>query len=307
MISLRLSTISFGRFAMGLTFAIVGAILFSSKAIFIKLGYAVQADTLDLLFLRVIFAAPVFIAIALLSKKGAAKPLDKRVLCHIAILGFLGYYIASVFDFYGLKYIAANLERLILYLYPTFVLIFGRLFFKRSVTKSQFLSIGLTYLGICMVVGLEQLGAGSLSPLKGAMLVGVSTLSYACYILFSGEVIPKVGPTRFTALVMLSSTFFLCVHYVAMKGFFLPVFDRELYGICLALAIVCTIIPTVLLSNAIHFIGSANTALAGGVGPASTIVLAHIFLGETLSRMQFLGVGVVMIGVYALVVQKQND
>lgn len=298
---------SVSRYAIGLICAMCGAVLFSSKAIFIKFGYAIHADPLDLLFLRVLFAVPIFLAISLTSTKNAKTRLTKTQIGQVILLGFLGYYLASVCDFYGLTYIAANLERLILYLYPTLVLIFGRLFFKESITKQQGLSICITYLGIGMIVGIETNSAASPNPLKGALFVGMSALFYAAYIVFSGRIIPHIGPTRFTAMVMLAATSFISIHYGLVNGFYLPTFDMTVYGLCLSLAIICTIIPTLLLSQAIHRIGSSHTALVGNVGPASTIILAHLCLGESLSTLQLLGVGVVMLGIYALTIPQSTS
>ncbi|MFT5171466.1 MAG: drug/metabolite transporter (DMT)-like permease [Candidatus Marinamargulisbacteria bacterium] len=292
--------------AKGLFFAMVGAVMFSSKAIFIKLGYAAEADYIELLFLRICVAGPVFLIIALkTASQNKVSPISKSQGASIIGLGFLGYYLSSVFDFIGLAYISASLERLILYIYPTLVLIFGYFIFGRRVSVLQMLSLCLTYIGLIIVFGFQKNDLASANILVGGLLVLGATVSYACYVLFSGELIPKVGPVRFTALVMLVSSSFICCHYVFSKGFVFPAFDLQLYAVSAALGVICTIFPTLLLAQAIFLIGSSNTALAGGVGPISTIFLAVIFLGESLSSIQFVGAALVLLGVSSLTFLKR--
>ena len=189
-----------------------------------------NVGVLELLLLRMGVAAPLFVGLAMASSRRATTPVDRRTGLAILGLGFLGYYLASVLDFYGLQYLAANLERLILYLYPTFVLLLGWVFFKRSVSLYQWASIALTYIGICLVFGFQSVGVSS-NWLMGAMLVGLSTLSYSIYVLFCGEGIPRVGPVRFTALVMLASTGFMGIHYVIVQGLAFPALYPQLVGL----------------------------------------------------------------------------
>ena len=285
----------------GFLYAMVGAIMFSSKAIFIKLGYQIDMSFLDLLVVRGLFAVPVFICIALYyvfnSKTESLSGVDK---VSIIGLGFLGYYLSSVLDFFGLNFIPASLERVILYIYPTIVVLIGYVMFGRRLHPMELFSLVVTYIGICVAVLNQGVGAGATDIFRGCMFVGLSAVSYGLFIVFSGEIIPKIGSVRYISLVMLVSYSFIGCHYMLLQGFVLPSFTSETVRIGMALGIICTVIPTLCLAQAIYLIGSSNTALIGGVGPVSTIVLASVFLGESLLAVQIVGVALVIVGVGSL-------
>ena len=288
-------------FTKGIIFAVIGAVMFSSKAIFIKLSYIENVHFMALLLLRGIFSIPIFLGIAIFEgRKKDRYPLKKMDIAMMLLLGFLGYYLSSVLDFYGLQFIPASLERVILYVYPTMVICFAALFFKRRVTFFQIVSLALTYVGLVFVLGFQPINSSNLFIYKGVGFVFLSTVSYALFVLFSGEIIPRVGPVRFTALVMIFSYAFIFCHYFISFGFLFPYFSYKVIILGLCLGIICTVIPTLFLSQAIFLVGSSNTALAGAIGPISTVILAYFFLGENIDSIQFFGIALVLMGVGVL-------
>jgi drug/metabolite transporter (DMT)-like permease len=288
-------------FTRGILLAVTGAVLFSSKSIFIKVGYGLDATPMTLLALRGGVAVPIFAVMAWYEERRLNRyRLKRNDIGAIIGLGFLGYYLSSVLNFYGLMFISASLERVILYMYPTLVLVLGAILFKRRIQPVQWLALVLTYTGILMALGVDIVTRNSADIIWGASFVVLSTVSYAVYVLLSGRIIPRVGPVRFTAWVMLVSYAFVGIHYVVLNGVVLTLPTFPIIGVGLALGIICTVIPTLCLSIAIHWVGSENTALVGAVGPVSTVILALFFLGETPHIVQWGGMGMVVFGVWVL-------
>ncbi|MGA0242362.1 MAG: DMT family transporter [Candidatus Marinamargulisbacteria bacterium] len=288
-------------FTQGMVLAIVGAILFSAKSIFIKIGYGLDATPMTLLALRGSVAVPIFALMAWYEERRPSRyRLKRNDIVGIIGLGFLGYYLSSILNFYGLIFISASLERVILYMYPTLVLVLGGILFKKKVQPVQYFALALTYAGILMTLGVDIVIQNSVDIIWGASLIVLSTVSYAVYVLLSGRIIPRVGAVRFTAWVMLVSYAFVGIHYVLLNGVAMSLPTFSIIGIGLALGIVCTVIPTICLSIAIHWIGSENTALVGAVGPVSTVILAMCFLGEVPHIVQWVGMMMVVFGVWAL-------
>lgn len=284
----------------GILLAIAAAIFFSIKAIFVKLAYRYSVDAVTLLALRMIFSLPFFIVVAAIEerRRGIVLP-SRRQMFAIVGLGLIGYYFASLFDFVGLQYVSAGLERLILFLFPVFTLLISALFLGRRIGRVEVGALLLSYAGIAVAVQQEVVLDGE-HTLFGALLVFASTLAYAIYLVGSGELIPKIGARRFMAYAMIVSSLaviaqFLVTHNVEALRQPLPVYG---YGILMAL--LSTVLPAFMLAGAIHRIGAAQTSIIGGVGPVSTIVLAAIFLGETMNALQMAGAVLVIIGVLLL-------
>lgn len=274
-----------------------GIVLFSAKAIMVKLAYRYDADVLTVLLLRMVFALPVYLFIAYrISGKKEAYRMTTRDYGWLFMLGFVGYYAASYFDFYGLKFISASLERLILFVYPTLVILITWLVLKRKPTRLQVWAIIITYSGIFLAFAdnLEMTGNGFW---KGAVLIFLSAFTYALYIIGSGSMIPRIGPVRFTAYVMLVSCILVILHYSIMNGTEVLRQPWQVYVLGFAMAIVSTVIPSFLISEAIKRMGASNFAIYGSLGPISTIILAIIFLGEKLDFFQIVGTIVVIAGV----------
>jgi drug/metabolite transporter (DMT)-like permease len=211
------------------------------------------------------------------------------------VLGVLGYYLASVLDFYGLVYISAGLERLILFVYPTLVVLMSALIFKTPITRRTLLALVLTYSGVLLAVKTETAAASGRGLWLGIAMIFGCALSYAAYFVGSGRVIPRVGSLRFTSLALIVSTLAMLAHFVIVGGHFSG-HSREIYLEGLALALVCTVLPTFLLAEGIRRIGAGPSAIIGAVGPVSTIALAHAVLGEPVHLLQGVGTLLVLVG-----------
>jgi len=290
-------TISIAGFAV--TF--IGAVLFSTKAIIVKKAFgSIHIDAITLLSLRMVFSLPFYIGAAfLVSNKKDNVLLTRKQWVYIILLGLFGYYLSSLFDFLGLQYISAGLERLILFLYPTFAVLINFFLFKQRISRIQLLALLLTYSGIGIAYwGELKIDTANAYFFQGSFLIFLCAITFATYIVGSGRMIPLVGATKFTAYAMLASTAGVLVHFLLRGNY--TVFQHSgpelwIYGILLA--ILATVIPTFLLSNGLKRIGANNVAIISGIGPVSTIVQAHFVLGESIFFEQMLGTLLVIAGV----------
>ncbi|WP_341226483.1 DMT family transporter [uncultured Arcticibacterium sp.] len=282
----------------GIFFVAIGAICFSAKAIFIKLAYAeYDVDDITLLTLRFGYALPIFILIAFWRyKQGSLKTVNKRDWGYIAILAMLGYYWASWFDFKGLQYISAGLERIILFIYPTLVVIFSRLFLKTHISKSALIALGVTYVGV-MIIAAEPRIFESENFLKGGAFILVSAVTYSLYLVFGGELIKKYGSINFNSISMILSSLYVLIHFNLFSDVALSKIETGVHFYGILLAIVSTVIPTFMVMEGIKLLGANKASIVASVGPVSTILLAYIFLGEVLSLQEIIGSALVLAGV----------
>lgn len=278
--------------------ALLAALGFSLKAIFVKLSYAYEVSPVTLLTLRMAFSLPVFLWVGLLASRSAAS-LQSRDWAALVALGLLGYYGASIFDFLGLQYISAGLERLILFTYPTLTVLIGVAFQGKSLEKREVAALGLCYLGIALAFAHDlHLAGDSRSIWIGAGFVFASSLSYALYLSGSAPMIRRLGSARFTALAMLVSTGASFLHYLISEPMgALLAQPWQVYGLGAAMALFSTVLPVFMQSAAIRSLGSGKAAMIGTVGPMLTIVFGWWCLGETLSLWQLLGMLLVVAGV----------
>ncbi len=288
----------------GALLAITGIVMFSAKAIMVKLGYRYDVDALTLLLIRMIFALPFYLVVAVReTKKANAYKITRKDILYIFTLGFLGYYVASYFDFYGLQFISASLERLILFLYPTLVVLISSIVLKKRATKFQIYAILLSYLGI-VVAFADDLNFESDGLWKGTFAIVISAFTYAIYLVGSGELIPKIGPVRFTAYAMTASCIMVILHYLTINSFEVLNQPWQVYAIGFSMAIISTVIPSFLISEAIKRLGASHFAIYGSLGPISTIILAILILGEKIDLYQILGTIIVIVGVSIINVKK---
>lgn len=293
------------QFIYGILLGVLGIVLFSSKAVMVKLAYRYEVDALSVLLLRMLFAFPFYIVIGYIYRHEKKDIKDtKKAYLWLFFFGFVGYYLASYFDFVGLVYIKASLERIILFIYPTIVLLFNNLFLKQRINANQKLAIFITYLGILVTFGNEVSISGNNAYL-GGFFVLLSALTYASYLVGSGWLIPKFGVMRFTAYVMLVSCICVFVHYGIIARTTILNFPWQVYLLGFLIAIFATVIPSFLVSISIKMISSSNFAVLAGIGPISTIVLAVIFLNERLTLLQVLGIIVVILGI--LLISKNRN
>ncbi|WP_299059060.1 DMT family transporter [uncultured Polaribacter sp.] len=285
------------KFWLGVFLGILGVVLFSSKAVMVKLAYAYNVDAITMLLLRMLFSFPFYIVIAYLYRnKNKEVITTKKDFYWVVFFGIVGYYLASYFDFEGLSYIKASLERIILFVYPTIVIILNRLFFKQPITKFQTLAIFLSYVGIVIAFSDEVAFTGS-NVYLGGFFVLLSAITYASYLVGSGWLIPKFGVVKFTAYAMLVSCFCVFIHFSFMGTTDLFNLPWQVYGYGFLIAFFATVIPSFLVSTSIKIINSSNFAIVSGFGPISTIILAGFFLNESLTLVQFFGAVLVIIGI----------
>ncbi|WP_108867359.1 DMT family transporter [Aquimarina aquimarini] len=292
-----------GLSSYGIILAIIGIVLFSAKAVLVKLAYRFDISSEHLLLFRMLFSLPVYIVLALYTKPVQKENIKKIDYVWIFFFGFVGYYLASYFDFLGLQYIKAGLERIILFVYPTLVIIISRVFLKDVITNRQLFAILLTYIGV-IITFWGEIHTETDHLILGVLLIFLSALTYATYLVGSGWLIPKFGVVSFTSYAMIVSSMCIIIQYLVFDRQDIFNYPTELYVICIIMAIFSTIIPSYLVSAAIAKLGASNFSIIASLGPVSTIVLAYIFLGENLSIIQIIGAVIVIFGVY--VVSRKN-
>ncbi|MGH8853235.1 MAG: DMT family transporter [Telluria sp.] len=286
----------------GLSIAIAGAVLFSTKAIVAKLLYRYHIDAVTLIAFRMLFSLPVFAAVALW-KMRTEPPLSSRDRWRILGLGLLGYYLSSYLDFLGLQHISVGLERLILFLTPTFVLLASVLVFKRRIGKVEWAALGLAYCGILLVF-VHDLAGGSGSTILGSLLVLGSALAYAIYLLGTGEMVRRIGSLRLVAYAMCVSSAACIGQFFLLRPASMLVQPAEVYWLSLVNGVFCTIFPVFMTMAAVQRIGAATASQAGMIGPVSTLFLGALILGEPVTGVQLAGTGLVLVGIYLLSLKK---
>lgn len=245
-----------------------------------------------------VFALPFYLFTAFWVGRQEGKKLSTRQWFYVAGLGIFGYYISSFLDFTGLQFVSAGLERLILFLYPTFVVLINAIIFKQKINRRQQVALALTYTGIGIAYAGElQFDTGNPNLYIGSFLIFLCAITYAIYIVGSGRVIPAIGATRFTAYAMLSATLGIFIHFMIAEKVANPMSTNEIWVYGLLLAIIATVIPSFLISFGMKSIGSNNVAIVSGIGPVATIIQAHFILGEPIFPAQIAGTILVICGV----------
>jgi drug/metabolite transporter (DMT)-like permease len=299
---------------IGSTYVLIGAVMFAGKAVIVKWLYIhSEVNTISLLALRMLFSLPFYIGILVWNKsktESISKLSQKEWLAMLGI-GLVGYYLASLFDFWGLFYISASLERLVLFIYPTLVVIISAIFFKKRIKNIQIFALIITYLGIIVAFIPEfQIGMQKNMAL-GSFLIFMSAFTYAIYLIGNGEMVKRIGTTLFTCYAMIISTIMIIIHYVVHTNLILKKgafeifhFQAKVYWLSLVMAVFCTVIPSFLISDGIKRIGSSNGAIIGSVGPVATIFMATYFLGESFNNWQIAGTVLILVGVLMISVKK---
>ncbi|MFN8254016.1 MAG: DMT family transporter [Ferruginibacter sp.] len=284
----------------GILITLVGSLFFSTKAVMVKYAFKhTPVDAISLLALRMLFSLPFYILMAwLASRREGNKKFTTRQWFFIISMGLFGYYLSSLFDFLGLQYISAGIERLILFLYPTFVLLINAFIFKEKISKIQWLAVALSYTGILVAYwGEFKIDSGNPGFFMGSFLIFLCAITFAIYIAGSGKIIPMVGPTKFTAYAMLFSTAGIFLHFLLAGNYSILKSGSEYMGYGLLIAIVATVIPSWLVSAGTKSIGSNNVAIISTIGPVSTILQAHFILGEPVYTVQIIGTVLIVTGV----------
>ena len=282
--------------AVGLTLSIIGAIAFSGKAIIVKLAYRHGVDAVTLIMLRMLFALPIFALMAWWASRGKP-PLTRHDWFGIAGLGVTGYYLASFLDFAGLAYISASLERLILYLNPTLVLLLGLVLYQRHIQRRQALGMLISYAGVVLVFGHEINLQGADAAL-GALLVFLSAISYAVYLTFSGELVQRLGSLRLVGLATTVACLLCIAQFVLLRPWSAAIVAPEVIWLSVLNATLCTAVPVLLVMMAIERIGASMASQVGMVGPMSTILMGVLILGEPFTAWVAAGTVLVIAGIF---------
>lgn len=292
---------------LGVACVLIGTIAFSGKAVIVKLAYQYPVDVMTLLALRMICSLPFFIAMAMWAGlSGGGAKMTRNDWLAIIGLGFIGYYLGSYLDFAGLQYISAGLGRLILYLYPTLVLILSALFLEQAIRTRHMLSLALSYGGIVLVF-YEQMGSGGdhRTLLLGGSLVFASAATYAIYLLAGSRIVLKLGSMRFAAYTSIAACVFVIAHFMITHGPSALAVPHQVYWLALVMAVFSTVLPLWLMAEGLRRIGANQAALVGCIGPISTFVFARIFLDEPITLAQLAGAGLVLAGVMIISVRPQ--
>lgn len=288
------------KFLVGAILVFLGAVFFAGKAILVRYNFIhYHADAVSLLALRMLFSAPFYLVILFFQnrKQEDVPKLSRKEWIWMLLIGLVGYYLASIFDFWGLSYVTAAIERIVLFVYPTIVVILSGIFLNKKIQKIQYIALVITYIGVFIAFVPDlQIGMQK-NVIIGASLVFLSAFTYALYLMGSGEMIPRVGPQRFTCYAMLISTGMVVIHYWVSVGHGLFSLPMEVYGLSIVMAIFTTVIPSFMISEGIRRIGSSNASIIGSIGPVATIVMASSFLGEKINVWQVIGTIIVLGGV----------
>lgn len=286
----------------GLAIALTGAILFSTKAIVAKLIYRYNVDAVTLICFRMAFSLPIFASIAVwqMHKAGSLSRADRW---RLVVLGLVGYYLSSFLDFLGLQYISAGLERLILFLTPSFVLLISAFFLKRAVSMLEWAALLVSYLGIVLVF-FHDLKLGGDYVLLGSALVLGAAISYAIYLIQSGQLVQRLGSLRLVSYAMCVSSAACIAQFFILRPASALVQPLAVYSLSMVNAIMCTVLPVFMTMVAVKRIGAATASQAGMIGPVSTLFLGAYFLGEPITSWQMAGTVLVMGGMYLLSVKK---
>jgi drug/metabolite transporter (DMT)-like permease len=282
--------------ATGLLLASAGSIAFSGKAIIVKLAYRHGVDAVTLIMYRMLFALPLFLALAWWASRGKAALTGKDWL-GIVGLGFTGYYLASFLDFWGLQYISASLERLILYLNPTLVLVLGWFIYKRRISSLQALAMAVSYCGVLLVFGHEA-GFQGPNAVLGALLVFGSAISYAIYLVYSGELVKRLGSLRLVGLATSVACALCLLQFVILRPLSAASVAPEVIWLSLLNATLCTFAPVLMVMMAIERIGAGLAAQTGMIGPMSTIAMGVLILDEPFNGWIVAGTVLVLAGVF---------
>lgn len=297
-------TLHHRRYIYGLLMAGLGSVLFSGKAILIKLAFGYGANAETLIALRMLMALPLFWGVYWWqARKQVMTPLTWRDQVKIFVLGFMGYFLSSYLDFLGLQYISVGLERIVLYLTPTIVLFISYFVLDKSISRLQWYALAVGYLGVITVFIQDASSTGAMAVL-GMILVFASACSYAIYMIGSGEMVKRVGSVRLVVYASSASALLSVIQILIYDPAAVFKQVQQIYWLSLLNASLCTVIPMLLIMIAINRIGSPLVAQAGILGPVSTLFMGWVVLSEPITWIQLGGMGLVMGAMWLLV---RND
>ena len=283
--------------AVGVAMAVAGVVCFSLRPILIKLAYGYVVDPITLLALRMIFSLPFFLAAAAwVGRDAKSAPLERRDAWAIVFLGFVGYYFSSFVDFLGLQYISAGLGRLILFVYPTLVVILSAAFLRKRPAAIELVALAVTYSGVALVMANAVRGANADLAL-GAALCFASATGYAVYLVAGSQVVRRVGSMRFTAYATTVASGFCILQFLLLRPLSALSMPPQVYGLAIAMALLSTVLPVFITAEALKRIGANQVALFGALGPVTTVFFGWVGLDEVMTPVQLAGAALVLAGV----------
>ena len=303
--------------AWGIALALVGVVAFSVRPILIKLAYAYVTDPVTLIALRMVFSLPFFVGTALWMRfrsanKGSAPhlaaaqaALTRRDWWAVLYLGFLGYYLASFLDFLGLQYVTAGLGRLMLFLYPTITVLLSALFLGKYVSRRDIVALVISYAGLALVLS-QGFAGENRNLMLGALLVFGSALSYATYLVSSSQVVMRIGSMRFTAYATSVASLLCIMQFLLLRPLSALDLPPQVYGLAIAMAVGCTVLPVFVTSEALRRIGANQVAIIGAAGPVTTIFFGWLGLEESMTALQITGAVLVLAGVLLVTIKPKN-
>ena len=280
---------------------VAASIAFSTKAVIIKLAYRHGVDAVTLLAMRMLLAAPFFALLAFwVARHGEGAAVGARDARAIVGLGIIGYYLASLFDFFGLQYITAALERLVLFVYPTIVVLISAIWLGRRITPRDVFALVVTYAGVVLVF-VNDLATQQGNVVLGTLWVLLSAVCYASYLVMSGQLVMRIGSVRLACYAGLVSSVAVLLHFLVVRdAVVLLQQPPAVWWLSLLMATVATVFPVVMMTDGIRRIGSSHASMLGAIGPVSTIALGAVFLGEPITVIQLAGAALVLVGVLAI-------
>jgi drug/metabolite transporter (DMT)-like permease len=285
---------------IGVLLAIVAAVAFSLRAIFVKLAYEDMSDPVTLLALRMTFSLPIFIVAVVLHNRssiGRSLPaITLRDALLLAALGFVGYYLASLLDMIGLQYVAAGVGRLLLFMYPTIVVVISAGILRKPISRRELVALAITYVGVALVLS-GQFDSRSENFWLGATLVMLSAVSFSVYLVGSGEIVLRVGTIRFTAYATAAASGYCIMQFLALRPLSALVLPMRVYLLAIAMAVFSTVLPIFMTAEALRRIGASRVAMISALGPVVTVVSGYLGLGERMNLLQTVGGFLVVLGV----------
>ena len=285
---------------IGVALAAVAAVAFSLRAVFVKLAYEDMSDPVTLLALRMVFSLPFFVVAAALHHRFRSAQtlpaITSRDALSLVALGFVGYYLASFLDMFGLQFVAAGVGRLLLFIYPTIVVILSAVVLGKPMSRRELIALAITYAGVALVLS-NQFDRTSENFWLGATFVLLSAVSFSVYLVGSGEVVVRVGTIRFTAYATAAASLFCILQFVALRPLSALVLPVRVYVLAIAMALISTVMPIFMMAEALRRIGASRVAMISALGPAATVVAGYLGLDEKMSLLQTAGGLLVVLGV----------
>lgn len=292
--------------AWGIVLALVGVLAFSVRPILIKLAYAYVTDPVTLIALRMVFSLPFFLAMALWARRDRARaPLARRDWWAVFFLGFLGYYLASFLDFLGLQYVSAGIGRLTLFLYPTITVLLSALFLGKYVSRRDIVALVICYAGLALVLSKGFAGENR-NLMLGALLIFGSAVCYAVYLVSSSQVVARIGSVRFTAYATGVASLLCIAQFLLLRPLSALQLPPQVYGLAIAMALGCTVLPVFVTAEALRRIGANQVAIIGAAGPVTTIFLGWVGLEERMTLLQIAGAVLVLGGVMLVTIRHRT-